>query len=173
VRYTLFSYRYGQEILESRKFKPLLNEILAIIRNAYVPKLAKPKVRTRDGKTYTFTTDQKTLNKMLEKQFADKGWEVHPDVTGDKITNLKADYLKAGIQVEVQFGNMARWYTDVFKFQTSYSLRKIDIGVLVVPMQDFANTIDENIADFQRVTREIPYAKLSITLPILIIGVCP
>lgn len=159
--------------MESKKFKPLLNEVLAILRNAYVPKLTPPKTRTRGGETFTFTTDQKKLNKLLEEEFASKGWQVHPDVTGDKITNLKADYLKAGVQVEVQFGNMARWYTDVFKFQTSYSLRKIDIGILVVPMLDFANTIDENIADYERVTREIPYAKLSITLPILIIGVCP
>lgn len=173
MQYKLFSYRFGQEILESKNFKPLLNEILHILENTEVPKLNPPKTRTRKGRTYTFPTDQVTLNKLLEVQFASKKWEVHPDVTGDKITNLKADYVKMGVQVEVQFGNMARWYTDVFKFQTSYSLRKIDIGILVVPMLDFANTIDENIADFERVTREIPYAKLSITLPILIIGVCP
>jgi hypothetical protein len=75
--------------------------------------------------------------------------------------------------VEVQFGNMARWYTDVFKFQVSYSLDLIDVGVLVVPMQEFADTIDENIAYYERVVRELPYAKMSLTLPIWVVGLAP
>ena len=50
--------------------------------------------------------------------------------------------------------------------QVSYSLDRIDVGVLIVPTQKFANTIDENIAYFERVERELPYAKMSITLPI-------
>jgi len=57
--------------------------------------------------------------------------------------------------------------------QVSYSLDRIDVGVLIVPTQKFANTIDENIAYFERVERELPYAKMSITLPILVIGLAP
>jgi Restriction endonuclease BglII len=68
---------------------------------------------------------------------------------------------------------MARWYTDVFKFQVSYSQDLIDVGVLVVPTQKFANTIDENVAYFERVKRELPYAKMSITLPIWLLGIEP
>jgi hypothetical protein len=86
---------------------------------------------------------------------------------------MKADYKKDRVQVEVQFGNMARWYTDVFKFQVSCSLGLIDVGVLVVPIQDFASTIDENVAYYERVMRELPYAKMSITLPIWVIGIRP
>jgi hypothetical protein len=89
------------------------------------------------------------------------------------MTGIKADYKKARVQVEVQLGNMARWYTDVFKFQVSYSLGLIDVGVLVVPMQAFADTIDENIAHYERVVRELPYAKMSITLPIWVVGIAP
>jgi hypothetical protein len=40
-------------------------------------------------------------------------------------------------------------------------------------MQSFAATIDENIAYYERVTRELPYAKMSITLPIWVIGIAP
>jgi hypothetical protein len=77
------------------------------------------------------------------------------------------------VQAEVQFGNMSRWTYDVFKFQVSYSLDLIDVGVLVVPMQAFADTIDENVAHYERVVRELPYAKMSITLPIWVIGLSP
>jgi len=68
---------------------------------------------------------------------------------------------------------MARWYTDVFKFQLSYSLDHIDVAVLVVPKQKFANLVDENVACFERVVRELPWAKMSLTLPILVIGLEP
>ena len=40
-------------------------------------------------------------------------------------------------------------------------------------MQRFANTIDENVAYYERVVRELPYAKMSITLPIWIVGIEP
>ena len=66
---------------------------------------------------------------------------------------------------------MARWYTDVFKFLLSYSANDIEVGVLIVPMQDTAKRIDENIVYCERVMRELPHAKMGITLPIWIIGV--
>jgi len=121
----------------------------------------------------TFTTAQKNMNALLNDEFKKKGWDCQPLVTKDNVTGIKADYKKDRVQVEVQFGNMARWYTDVFKFQVSYSLGLIDVGVLVVPMQEFANTIDENIAYYERVVRELPYAKMSITLPIWVVGISP
>ena len=111
------------------------------------------------------------MNNLLDDLFEKRGWDCQPLVTNDGATNIKADYKKDRVQVEVQFGNMARWYTDVFKFQVSYSLGLIDVGVLVVPTQAFSRTIDENVAYYERVTRELPYAKMSITLPIWVVGI--
>ena len=68
---------------------------------------------------------------------------------------------------------MARWYADVFKLQVSYSQGLIDVGTIIVPTQEFSKTIDENVAYFERIGRELPYATLSITLPILVIGISP
>lgn len=47
------------------------------------------------------------------------------------------------------------------------------MAALVVPMQRFANLIDENVAYFERVARELPWAKMSLTLPIWVIGIEP
>lgn len=66
---------------------------------------------------------------------------------------------------------MARWYTDIFKFLLSYSADDIEIGVLIVPVLDTAKRIDENVVNFERIIRELPHAKMGITLPIWIIGV--
>ncbi len=169
-----FDYRYAYEILQSPTFKQSFNDVVEILQAiTKVPQLPSPSSRKRNKKTLTFTTDQKKLKIHLADQFKQRGWEVSPSITQDKKTKLQADFKKDKIQIEVQFGNMARWYTDVFKFQVSYSLGLIDVGILVVPMQDFADTIDENIAYYERVCRELPYAKMSITLPILVIGIEP
>ena len=172
MQLTFFSYRFAAEVLDSPEFIDKKNDIIQIFTNLKVPQLPKPKQRPR-APGMTFTTDQKALNVALNNRFKEKEWECQPFVTNDRVTKIKADYKKGRVQVEVQFGNMARWYTDVFKFQVSYSLGIIDVGVLVVPMQAFANTIDENVAHYERVTRELPYAKMSLTLPIWVIGIRP
>ena len=66
---------------------------------------------------------------------------------------------------------MARWYSDIFKFQTAYSQNLIKMGVCIVPYNELATRIDSNIVNFERCTRELPSAELSITLPILLVGI--
>lgn len=170
----VFSYRFAEEILEAPQFIQTKRELIDILGRTPVIPLGAPKPPRRasyQGKP--FTTDQGAMNRWFDKEFAAKGWEHHPDITGDNVTRLKADFRRGGVLVEIQFGNMARWYTDVFKLQVSYSLGKTDVGVLVAPTQGFASTIDENIAYYERIVRELPYAKMSITLPILVVGLFP
>jgi hypothetical protein len=175
----VYNYRFANEVLDSPPFEALKKDIFSILEKAPMIELAKPKIRERKDKNgkitihQKFTTDQKAINSYLDNEFAQKDWEVHPRVIPEKGTNLVADYKKARVQIEVQFGNMARWYTDIFKFQLSYSMDKIDVGILCVPTLVFAETIDENVAYFERVCRELPHAKMSITLPILVIGLSP
>ena len=117
------------------------------------------------------TIDQIATNKELEKAFQKKGWIIRPKIISESESKLEADFKKGKIQVEVQFGNIARWYTDVFKFLLSYAADDIEVGVLVVPMHDTANKIDENVVYFERVIRELPHAKMGITIPIWVLGV--
>jgi len=187
-------YRYAEAVLNHPTFRVSKDEVLMVLRSAPVPlldanevnpkrggvKRRKRKPRKGDpGARYFFLpVDQKALNAHLDHEFKKLGWELQPpivgrDHTGGPETGLKGDYKKGRLQVEVQFGNMARWYTDVFKFQLSYSLGEIDVAILVVPTQAFANLIDENVAYFERVSRELPWAKMSLTLPIWVIAVEP
>jgi hypothetical protein len=55
----------------------------------------------------------------------------------------------------------------------NYSQGQVDIGILAVPTQTFARYIGDNIAHYERVCRELPHARLSITLPIMVIGLEP
>ncbi len=169
----IMDYRFANEILNSPQFADSKEQIFQTIREIKVPQLNPPKTRTRGGKSWVFTTDQKELNRRFKEKFESLGWEVSPRITNDEITKIEADFKKDRVQIEVQFGNMARWYTDVFKFQVSYSLDLIDVGVLICAIQEFGDTIDENIVYFERINRELGYAKMSITLPILVLGIGP
>lgn len=187
-RLRLLNYRFAVEVLDSPAFAQAKNEIVEILENAPVPLLLVDKVKRRRRRPlregsglyryFFLPTDQEALNRHLSGEFVRRDWEYQPlivrgDAGHEQEPETRADFRKSRVQVEVQFGNMARWYADVFKFQVSYSEGIIDVGVLVVPTQMFANTIDENIAYFERIERELPFAKMSITLPILVLGLEP
>ena len=171
LRLKYFSYRFAQEVLASKDFRRIRDEIVTVLKGISVPLLDEPKSRTRSGKTYKFTVNQIKLNELLDTEFKNLGWELQPRIVKDKGTQLKADFKKKRVQIEAQFGNMARVIYDLFKLQVSYSQDSIDVGVIIVPLQSFAQKIDENIAHFERLERELRYAKMSITLPIWVIGV--
>ena len=68
---------------------------------------------------------------------------------------------------------MSEWAYDVLKFQVSYSQGNVDVGILVEPVQWFCIYINSNAAQYERAIRELPRAKFSIALPILVIGLDP
>lgn len=182
------NYRFALEVLQSPAFVQAKDEIIDILANAPVPLLPaeRAKKRRRDPlrggsglpRYFFLPTDQEALNQHLSNEFIRRRWEYQPLIVRvgegqEQEPETRADFRKNRVQIEIQFGNMARWYADVFKFQVSYSEGIVDVGVLVVPTQMFANTIDENVAYFERIERELPFAKMSITLPILVLGLEP
>lgn len=194
MKLKFFDYHYAGSVVDHEDFCSAKQEILNILQNASVPPLDPDNTDPRTGgvkrrkrehtrgdsrdRYFFLPVDQKRLNSELDLAFKAADWRLQPIIVEKEdekgpVTGLKGDHKKGRLQVEVQFGNMARWYTDVFKFQLSYALDKIDVAVLVVAMQKFANLIDENIAHFERVCRELPWAKMSLTLPIWVVGVEP
>lgn len=173
MKYTLFSYRYAQEILEHPNNHEALDEIIAAVADA--------PLFTYAGKSESnakLDVVQQVMNTWYDRVLAvDFGWDHHPLATSIPDSGLAADFRKAfpkiRVQAEVQFGNMSRWYSDVFKFQTAYSQEMIDVGLCIVPMASLARRIDSNVVSFERVLRELPSAKMSLTLPILVVGVEP
>jgi hypothetical protein len=51
---------------------------------------------------------------------------------------LKADFMKDDVVVEVEFGNARTYYQDYVKFMLAHHARLAEIGVLIVPTEDFA-----------------------------------
>ena len=168
--FEIYSYRYAKEIIEHPNYQNAYQQIIGVIRKC--PLFMYPKKSASNAK---LDIVQQLLNTYFDRRFAcDLGWLYHPNATSIAGSGLAADFRKnfhgLRIQTEVQFGNMARWYSDIFKFQTAYSQDLIDIGLCIVPMSSIASRMDSNVAYFERCMRELPSAKLSITLPILMIG---
>jgi hypothetical protein len=165
-----YSYRHAEAILRAG-FPGEEAEIRTAL-TAAAWSVIPVRTRVRGGKTVlSKDIHQDQSNKNIEAQFkAIGGWAVRPLIVSATDSKLRSDFKKGRVQVEVQFGNMARWYTDAFKFLLSYSVGDIEVGVLVVPMQATARRIDENVASYERVVRELPHAKMGITLPIWVIG---
>lgn len=169
MRLNIHSYRYAQEILQHPNNVSAWEEIEAILSAA--PIFIYP----GKSKNSKLQIVQQLMNTYFDRKFAvEREWTYHPLATGISNSGLAADFRKSfgniTVQAEIQFGNMARWYSDIFKFQTAYSQSMIQFGLCVVPMGAMASRIDSNVANYERAVRELPAANLSITLPILLIG---
>ena len=170
MEYTIKSYRFAEEIIEHANHRSGLDAIKRVITEC--PLYLYPN-KSRTNRRLDVV--QQLLNTYFDQRFVGElGWTYHPDATNIADSALKADFRTQfnglRVQTEVQFGNMARWYSDIFKFQTAYSQDLIDMGLCIVPKSSLALRIDSNITNFERCIRELPSAKLSITLPILMIG---
>ena len=175
MKLNFYSYRFAQEVLDSPQFQPERDEAYRILQALPPIRVNTPLWRRwrnpSKRKVKTKGADQDAMNRWLEAKFGKKGWEIHPSIVEG--TKLEGDFRKGRVQIEAQFGNMARWTYDVFKFQICYSQKSIDVGILTVPVQTFSKEFGSNIAYFERVCRELPHAELSITLPIMVIGLEP
>lgn len=174
MRIETYSYRFAEDILSSPKFISIHTELLDICKNCPIP-VYRGKSNEQPDKDIV----QQIMNTYFKLQFKKLGWEAEPLATPkDNEDDLKADFRKTfdkngskiTLQIEVEFGNIASSYRNYFKFQLSYSYGLTDIGVLIVPSTNLANRVDSGVASFEKAIREIPQAKLSVTVPILVIG---
>lgn len=176
MKYYSWGYRFAGEIFEHANYQSGYRDILRIVQEC--PLFLFPNKSRRNSR---LDVVQQLMNTYFDRRFTrELGWEYHPNATTIPDSELKADFRSTygdpaaqtdlKVQTEVQLGNMARWYSDIFKFQTAYSQGVIDMGLSIVPMASLARRIDSNVVNFERCRRELPSAKLSITLPILMIG---
>jgi len=174
-----FSYRYSQEILEHACCKESLEEILDICSKCPLP-VYKNKSRSQPK----LDVVQQIINSYFKIAFEHMNWESEPLVTPSEYDDaLRGDFRKVfkkkvsrddkeeiSLQIEVEMGNIASSYRNYFKFQLSYAHKLADIAVLILPCDNLSKRIDSGVASFEKTVREIPSADLSITVPILVIG---
>ena len=65
--------------------------------------------------------DQASMNGRIRTSLAALGWHPEPYILIDREgkpidTRLRGDFEKSGVFVEVEFGNVASYFRDLFKF---------------------------------------------------------
>ena len=122
-----------------------------------------------------FPIHQAALNKELDRRLRGLGWESQPIARGDLVagpipSNLLGDFAKDGVFVEVEFGNMASGFRDLFKFQIASRSGAGQLGVLIVACDRVARFFDQGVATYEQVTRLLPYMGIGLQLPTVVVG---
>ena len=171
-----YSYRFAEEILQHERHREAYNELMDICKKCPIPVY-----QGKSAKQKRLDVVQQLMNSYFYEAFKMHGWEEEPLATPDTNEDaLRSDFRKSfhkeaiygpiTVQIEVEFGNVASSYRNYFKFQLSYSYDLTDVCVLIVPSQHLCTRIDSGVSNYEKVLREIPSAKLSITVPTLVIG---
>ena len=175
VNIKTFSFRYAEEILSNPKYETVLNEILSICRNCPLPYFPG-----KSSAQHRLDIVQQIINTYFSVSFVKNEWEEEPLASPSEFSDgLRSDFRKTfdigkderiTVQVEVEMGNAASSYRNYFKFQLSYANNLTNICLLIVPCSSLSTRIDSGVANFEKCVREIPSAKLSLTVPIFVIG---
>jgi hypothetical protein len=96
------------------------------------------------------------------------GWSgeisVSPNQSGMTITSMKAG---TGLCLQTG-GNMSRIYADILKLQALYVDGVISCAVFVLPSALVARALGDNVAQADRLVRELAIFRMVITLPLLV-----
>ena len=69
-----------------------------------------------------------------------------------------------------QTGNVGRIYADILKLQTLNTRGNITAGIILIPQIKTAKELGSNMANYERLIRELPIFSQVITMPIVVIG---
>ena len=125
-----------------------------------------------------FPVDQAVLNRMLHDRLRERDWATEPVAAGKPLgtpadLSLRGDFAKAGVFVEVEFGNSASLFRDLFKFQIASRSGMGEVAVLIVATAQVAKFFDSGVATFEQAVGLLPYMRIGIQMPIWIVGLEP
>lgn len=92
-----------------------------------------------NGISFKVDEGQAFYNREIEKAFSSSSWQKEGKAIPE--LDLKYDYRKGAVQVEVEFGNARSYYQDYIKFMLSYFSKQIHLGILITPTLGFANIL--------------------------------
>jgi hypothetical protein len=109
------------------------------------------------------------IRQHVSREFQGEGWA--EDVKIDQELNLTIFALKDDLAFQLQTGNISRAPYDLLKLQHLHQSKKIEAAALAMPTKAAASKIGSNIANAERVAKELAVFDRVITVPILLIAV--
>lgn len=108
------------------------------------------------------------IRQHVSREFQGEGWA--EDVKIDQELNLTIFALKDDLAFQLQTGNISRAPYDLLKLQHLHQSKKIEAAALAMPTKSAASKIGSNIANAERVAKELAVFDRVITVPILVIA---
>lgn len=190
MRATIESHQYAETVLQGQ-FSHEWEQLLGVLGTLDVPlrpvgpytrtgrpKSPKRQFRVIGGRKASalMPVDQAQMNGLIRGALSDLGWNPEPYILIDREgrpidTRLRGDFEKSGVFVEVEFGNVASFYRDLFKFHIAGTTGAAHVGVIVVATDSLARFFDQGQARFEQAVSMLPYMRAGVQLPTAIIGI--
>lgn len=149
MKHTSYSHCGGDKALS----KSLRDELVEVIESVTVKPGRKKATAIREA---------------ISSQLRCVGWSGEvPVSTGSDITITS---MKGSVGLCIQTGNVARIYADLIKLQTLYLDNSIKSAVIILPSQPMARLLGSNIAQANRLERELVIFKKAYHVPTTIIA---
>lgn len=117
-----------------------------------------------DWTVQTGTSIRATIVATLRSQ----GWP--KPVKLDSELGITVTAMKAGTALCIQFGNVARFYADLLKLEYLHQKSRASGAIYILPMKSSAKKVGDNLANFERLSRELAFFQDIIRIPIVVIG---
>jgi hypothetical protein len=108
------------------------------------------------------------IHQHVGQEFVNDGWAL--DVRLDQQHQLAVTAMKDDLAFQLQTGNMSRAPYDLLKLQYLYQNKRVTAAALALPTRDAAKIMGENIANAERVCREMKLFDRVITIPIIVVA---
>ena len=108
------------------------------------------------------------IREHVENAFLNEGWALKVDLKPGY--RLKVFAMHDRLAFQLQTGNMSRAPYDLLKFQYLFQNDRIEAAALAVPTREAANIIGDNIANADRIIKELVLFDRVISVPILVIA---
>lgn len=108
------------------------------------------------------------IREHVRQEFMNEGWAI--DVMLDHQHQLAVTAMKGDLAFQLQTGNMSRAPYDLLKLEYLFQSKKIQAAALALPTLTAAKIIGDNIANADRVCRELKLFDRVIHVPISVVA---
>lgn len=113
--------------------------------------------------------EYKNLKKQITDGLSKQGWSGKITLSSRVKSSVPA--IKGQVTISFQFGNMARIYADLVKMQYLMSSGATSLIIYIIPDEELAKMIGQNIANSNRLLRELPLYKSFINMPMIVFSI--
>jgi hypothetical protein len=108
------------------------------------------------------------IKEHITSEFLNEGWAMNAHL--DQEVNLTVTAMKDDVAFQLQTGNMSRAPYDLLKMQYLCTSGKIKAAAIALPTVKAAKIMGDNLANAERVIRELQLFEKVITVPVLVVA---